>query len=482
MPRVDQYTEELSKLAQSNFLNGIEVFSRAELLKNQNQATLDTLTEFNRQKALIDGEVKTTEQQVKELSDSNLFQTGSEDIEKAIVNLQTGIENSLSRQQMFTDLSQRASLQLESIGSEESQRMAKMIRQQDIDRLEMTKGYFELQASKLNVVKYQFELGMLQKNNKVNNLAVQMIADEEYQKFRTDYIYNQKSGKTKYSFKDLYDKMYTKYGKEDLFREAYAVASSKLGEPLAYRPDAPDYSGQRNALEKMYGNAQYLVDMYNYLRQTSNFIDDIENNPNYKDVRQAYYDAAVGVYGAQNEKNKNSFNFGADPKVIAKMNQDADLKDVGKVMFGEELLSPTDLATWIYNRKWNQGSSEYYFDVLNEFRTKLKKTDGNSPNFTPYNFDDKEQAYVPNYGSTRIGNRELFFDYSQLISNENGKYWQPASPNNLNKDNYINYFGEEVNKYRRPLQTTSQQKERGIGEQVWEGRDPHNPSPNYFGF
>lgn len=459
MPRqqLDEYTEQLARVAQTNFLEGLSVLQKAQLLSRQNDATVQTLTEFNRKKNLLDGEVKTTEQQINELKDTELFKGAEDDIAETIIQLQSSIDNSLTRQEAFTKLSQTAALQLESIGSERSIALAKIIRQQDIDILQMKKDLYEIEGSKLHNTKYQMELAILQKNSNVSNLAVQMMADDAYmQRLQSNYykqVYSagQEKKISLFNNEDLYKSMFAKFGGQKYFREAFALVLSKIPEAQPIRPEEPRSSSgasQMEAMQDMYDRLNYLDKYYTYLKDTSSDIVQIEQEKGtaIEEIRDLYRQVAESIYGKYDPANKNKvyqekFHFGRDPNVNARL-KDPDVLNTFKnkrnetitgATVGQVFFSPFEIADYVYTRKYNvsESNKENYFRNFDYFISKFPTKDGQPQAFDkPVSIDELGRV-SPNYlrYPNPITGQVLQYDLSKLINGKSKVFYQPHYEN-----------------------------------------------------
>lgn len=461
MPYND-FTQQLAELQKVNLGSGFILQAQAKMMANQDEALRNTLSILNKSQQDLDAELKTTDQQIQEINDSDIFKEGVEDIEKTSAQYQAMLDASLLRQEKYQELYQKGIQDLISIGSEESLQQADALGKElpyklqnvkdrmaiPMERLRFKQGMFELKSLKYTTEEAGIQLKALKQNVEVMSLVTNIMevptADGKstwYGELVADMNFNEATGKVNYKerLNDFYEMINNELAGNPLRGEVIKAFDLELSKRVRnWRPPAPTFDS--SGFERLQDEANYTLDLYGFLKEATYATGMFENDKDYAGTRKLYSDYATQyVTELKLDPNKDRsrideiMKFGSSKEVIARIRQVEDKTNYLQATRGDGM--PTDhmeVLERINQYKYDKAADNYYWDKLTEFKKRINK--------------DKDFKITPliKAGVTPTGGfkyrhmikdpqlmgKSTPLDLSEIMSNDTG-WWNPHDPANL---------------------------------------------------
>jgi len=479
MPYKD-FTEELTRLQNANIGAGFIMQAQADAMKRQDQATINTMALFNQSKNNLDNDLRTTDEQLKEMQESDAFKDGTESIDKMASNYEAMLNTSLLRQQKITDVYQKTIRDLAGIGSQESQQMAEVIGNQlplqleqeknrmlvPMERLRYNEVMLGIKRNKLDIKKSEIEVGELLKNIDVTEKVGEIMANPDmgWSQLSTSLSYDEKNGvftfaeeKDKF-FREVYMKLEGSPVRNDVLKVLDSVIESKI---RGFKRDAPQYNRNASGLEQLQNDELTLMGRYEWLQNTSRFMHNLENSPEpsivrlRNDYRTLALDKlkSIGVDPLSKE-GAEYMKFGSQKEIVDKLNNDENV-DYDIINEGVSR-SAKDALVEFHDIKYDSSSKSYYPLIYKQFKRETHAGKDVVINPMPVlseaqkkdlitsgKLKDSEVRYVngkiygrykPKIKSVLSPNAELNIDFSSLVSFESGDWYDPYN------DEALKYF------------------------------------------
>ena len=449
------FTETLAQLQTQNIGAGFILAAQANMMANQDEATKNTLALFNKSQQDLDNELRTTQQQLDELNNSDVMKDGKEDIEKMSARYQAMMEASIERQNKYQELYQKSIQDLITIGSEDSLKQAqnlendlpyKLQNEKDrmaipFQRLQFKKTMFDVELSKLNTEQAGITLQQLKQNIDVMDLVTNMmqLTDDKGNNYYADLVSNM-------GWNDKYGTINYKK-RQDTF---YKVIDNELaGNPLKgkviqafdlefskrirnYSPPEPKIDTR--GFERLQDDANYTVSLYGFLKNATYATGMIENSPDYSGTRKLYEDAAASYIKEKGITDINAIKeimkFGSSKEVIKRttaLNPDSYLTAVRNDGL------PTDhykVMEMVNGLKYDKQSDNYYWDKLTEFKKKINA--GEDFKIIPISELKSDimgrKEFKRQVKTVKLMGQDVPFDLTSLMSNDSG-WWNEYDPN-----------------------------------------------------
>lgn len=469
MPYKD-FTEELSRLQSANIGAGFILQAQAEAMKRQDQATINTMALFNQSKSNLDNELRTTDEQLKEIQESDVFKEGVDTIDKMASNYEAMLNTSLLRQQKVVDLYQKTVRDLSGIGSNESLQMAEVIGNQlplqleqekqrmlvPMERLRFNETMLGIKRNKLDIQKTEIEVGELLKNIDVTEKVGEIMADPKsgWSELSTQLTYDEKNGIFSYAdakekfFTNIYARLEGNPLRDSIMKVLDTTIDART---RGFKRDAPQYNSNSSGLERLQQNEYIMLDRYQWLKDTSRFMHNLENSsePSIVRLRNDYRMLALEKLNSLgidplSPKGIEYMKFGSQKEIVDQLNNTESL-DYNIINEGVSRTAKDALIEF-HDIKYTPSSKNYYPTVYKQF--KIETHGGKDVVINPMpqlneaqkndlivsgQLKENEVRYVNGklYGRYRpriksaLTGQELPIDFSQLISFEAGDWYDP---------------------------------------------------------
>lgn len=440
------FTEQLGELQKANLGSGFIVAAQAHLLKRQNQATLETLDNYNRAiQEFNEGGVKTRDEQIADLEGTETFKDSVDTIEQMSANYMTNLQAHLERSKILQQIGSGAVNTLMGIGGEDAEKLAGTIDKDVRMKLELQKEQmeaelkgaqfkalqFNIMASKINAEKNSIEVEALKKDIDTMDLIskLQMELNKEWNDLLGKLI--MKDGR--HLWVDAKNKLFQKaqdiYGDNPNLGNALRVIDKTIDDRIKIynTPREPQGTG----LQRQVDEENYTLQLYNWLTESSRLVADLQYNPRFEDLREAYKRTAENLYGEMTKENSKKFEFGSDIKVIEAMRNSGLYRDQ-EVLHNGVYYRYDELPLLYNNIMKNDNSEQNYWKTLAEFKkrigvqsiTPLNRVP--NPNSTSPLDKEKIQRNAPIVTFPAMG-VAIPLDLTNIMSNDEGM-WNPYYP------------------------------------------------------
>lgn len=418
MPYKD-FTEELTRLQNANIGAGFIMQAQADAMKRQDQATINTMALFNQSKNNLDNDLRTTDEQLKEMQDSKIFQEGTQTIEEMAANYESMMNTSLMRQQKIADIYQKTVQDLTQIGSKESLELASSVTeglkyslQNEKDRMQIPveKMKFVNTMMTLQSLKYSNEDAMIKLREYKSNLEVmsevtKLMATVEpgedasrYNELVMNMNFDKSSGAINFKNKQtaFMEYVYNKLANNPLRDKVMATFDLTLfGRVREFTRRIPEQN--LSGLQALQENAYDLKQQYGFLNEATYAIGEIENTSQYSGARNIYKKYAE-EYVAEKVKDiivKNGWNpvkdirkinesmrnlsndvmqFASNKEVIARIEASEEVKSLNPIIRNDGMpTSTSDAIKLVYKLKYDDTplNKDYYWRNLEDFKKKI---------------------------------------------------------------------------------------------------------------
>lgn len=468
----DDFSKQLTQLQAQNLGAGFIMQAQVEALKNQDQATINTLAIFNQAKNNLDNELRTTEEQLQDLESSDVFKDGVEDLDALASQYEAMINASIMRQQKLADIYGSAVRDLSQIGSQESKEIAGRLSQdlpiqmgieeqrgqKPIEKLKYMGMVNQLIIGRLDAQQRQMEVDKMRQDIEVMDSVSQVLDDPAsgWQELFANLTFNKNTGKRNYikQKEEFMENLFTNF-KDNKNLGRIMLYFDNLIESQVRDYDPPVFAPSSGGLQGVYENEKKMLDTYDWLLKTSAYMEHVETSPEFSLARSSYNTTAMnllkekGIDPTSPEAQK-YLNFGSNREVLTRMaSQEKIFGDASKViLFRGEYSSPTDIATWIYHTKYDSDpeNNEYYpkyYQILKDIVIPGKREDKLRPIEPIFQLSEGEVLELKNkgtlkeaenlYGRYYAPNRRIVpttqgnivVDFSKLTSFESNKWWNP---------------------------------------------------------
>lgn len=394
MPYKD-FTEELTRLQSANIGAGFILQAQAEAMKRQDQATINTMALFNQSKSNLDNELRTTDEQLKEIQESDVFKEGVDTIDKMASNYEAMLNTSLIRQKKITEIYQSAIRDLNQIQSPESVQMAQTLTGQLPTQLELEQQRMNIPLnrikfqnemngilkSKIDIEKNQIELNQIKQDIDVMEKVDLVLNDPNsgWQQLYANLKFNKNTGVRGYveEKKEFMENVFLTLKDDPLVGRVMRVLDDVIEKNVRdYDPPVFAPSSNASGLEKLQKNEEYLLGLHNWLRNTSMFATNVETSPVYSNVRANYKNTALTILQEKgieptSKEAEQYLKFGASPVVLARMKaQSKTFGEADVVEFQGGWATHADVANYIYQTKYNNDpeNEQYYPNLYKRFK------------------------------------------------------------------------------------------------------------------
>lgn len=452
----NRFTEELAKLQGVNIGAGFILSAQAEMMANQDEATKNTLAIFNKSVQDLDGELKTTSEQLQEIANSNVFEQGVEDIEKMSAQYQAMLDASLMQQQKYQEAYQESIRDLISIGSPESIQQANALEKElpfrlqnlkdrmaiPFERLNFKKSMFELNRLKLDTETADITLRQLKQDINVMDLVTKMMAVEipgtEGETYWADLVSNmgRNLNTGKVNFKERQDTFYQMINNElagnPLKDKVIQVLDLEMSKRV-YNYDPPVQQGN-GGFERLQDDANYTLGLYQFLKDATKGSWHFEHDKDYAGTRKLYSDYADAYIQEAGITDINAISnikrFGSSKEVIKRIKQSNAGDNYLTAVRSDGLVTDhLDVLDTIHSWKYDKDSPSYYWGNLETFKKKINR--GETFKIVPYvemgTNETGGKLYGRNVRNVPIMNKMIPFDLTALMSNDSG-YWEYYEP------------------------------------------------------
>jgi len=177
MPYTD-FTELLLKIQEKNLGQGLIASAQAQMMMNQDSALRDTLAQFNKAKLDLEGGIKTTSEQLKQINESDLLQEGGQDLEKIAQSYTSLLALSLQSQSELRNLVESSKQRLINIGTPEALNQANSLSSYYEDKAKILQSEREVLPKQIEFVGNLLQVNSWKTNNEVANIKLKELKSD----------------------------------------------------------------------------------------------------------------------------------------------------------------------------------------------------------------------------------------------------------------------------------------------------------------
>lgn len=457
MPYTD-FTELLLKVQEKNLGQGLIASAQARMMLNQDAALRDTLAQYNKAKLDLEGKFLTTEEQLRQINESDLLQEGAVDLEKTAQTYASLMALNLQNQSELQNLVYSTQQRLTNIGTPEALNQVGLLsehfksksmlleKQQEIPfkKIELVSNLLNLNETKINFEKSQITLNELKSNLGVMERVAKVMNMESFDKktgkrtnlwidlvtklgFNTDTgkLNSREELKKFYEFvNEVFDTPEDRPYKDKVIKAFDLMISERIKN---YSPPRPvtDTKG----IEKIVKDIEYTGELYGWLNTQSRNYAEMKHSPDYQATRDLYNEYAE-QYIKELEESGHKLSdadkgkikeFGSSKQVVERILNDENVPET-KVLRTDNLPNtPKTALEYFYKTFVDKNNNEGYWKQLEIFKAKtnIPKVEHGKSYYDPngkVQFDKNEvEINFPFVGARK-------FDLNAIMSDDAG-FW-----------------------------------------------------------
>jgi glutaredoxin len=447
----NSFTDQFAQISQTNLMGGLLLSAQADMMTKQISTTKDIMTSFSKKLQDVESSPLTTEEQLQRLQQDPDFQESAGDLSKYIADYQTLTMNVRNRVNSLTNLYGNTALALSAVGGDVAERISGVLDKQLSDKTQAAEQYLQvpaealklratlmdIEAAKLSIESSKLSLQQVKDNKEATAVLAKMISSDEFTQMNLSY--NTATGKPSYNLNKFKESMAKLYGDNPAFLQAWLALDEHIRKNTqTWRPEFRSAGmGDANTIQRL----SYSMELYNTMRDVTAYTNKIlyGGEDEYVQARAEYLKAAqqlypnakqtdLGTYYVQDKENKsaksiNSFNFGADPRVIDAMEDDVAAK----------------YAKQIYEYLYDDSpkNDNYYWKYLEALESSSL-------------LGQQLSGYTQS-PTIVVNGKQFIFDTSQILTKSGGMYNPDPRAGTFTDPKTLNKFLEKQNRKRQNI-------------------------------
>ncbi len=505
MPYTD-FTELLLKIQEKNLGQGLIASAQAQMMMNQDSALRDTLAQFNKAKLDLEGGIKTTSEQLKQINESDLLQEGGQDLEKIAQSYTSLLALSLQSQSELRNLVESSKQRLINIGTPEALNQANSLSSYYEDKAKILQSEREVLPKQIEFVGNLLQVNSWKTNNEVANIKLKELKSDLEVMDRVAKVISYervgKNGKRENLWMDVVSRLgfnidtgelksreqikeFYKIVKEEILNDPndaeYAdkvIQALDLEISKRIKNYSPPHPVQNlDGVKKLMADGEYLSEAYNWLHEQSKSYAEIKYSPDYQYTRDLYSEYAQTYIKELEENGKKLteqekakiLEFGSSKTVIEKILNDSAVEDIQVIRTDNLPNTPKKALEYYYKTFVDKNNNEGYWKILDTFKKKI-----NVNKIIPGNKKIGENGQVVYEANVRVLNHPIYgemkFNLNEIMSDDAG-FWNWYEVNMGKTKTYEQEVYDSLSPKDRPFQSTYPSNNNKIQLQYGIGKE-----------